>query len=64
MFEIIPGMGWLFLAYAVGTAFGFFIQDRNGERIVEATIDSLIDNGYLKHRKNADGEIEIMKYDD
>jgi len=61
MFEVLPGIGWLLLAYAVGTAFGLYV---NFQRAVGSTIDSLLENGYLKHRKNADGEIEILKHNE
>lgn len=61
MFEVAPGIGWLFLAYAVGTGFGLWI---NFKFAVGSTIDNLIEKGYLKHRKNADGEIEILKYNE
>lgn len=61
MFEVVPGMGWLALAYTVGTLFGLWYRQR---KTVEQTIDSLIDNGYLKHRKDAKGEIEILKYNE
>lgn len=61
MFEVVPGVGWLLFAYAVGTAFGMWLNFRN---VIAKTIDSLIENGYLRHRKKADGEIEILKYNE
>jgi hypothetical protein len=61
MFEIVPGVGWLLLAYIIGTGFGLWI---NFKRAVGLTIDSLIENGYLKHRKDANGEIEILKHNE
>jgi DNA-binding MarR family transcriptional regulator len=61
MFEIVPGSGWLLFAYIVGTLFGLWYKQKG---TVEKTIDSLIDNGYLKHRKDAKGEIEILKYNE
>lgn len=65
MFEIVPGVGWLLVAYATGTGFGLFISwHQFGERIVESTIDSLIDNGFLRTRKDANGQIEILKYNE
>lgn len=64
MFEVVPGVGWLFLAYGVGTIFGLVVQNHNGRKIVEVTVDSLIENGYLKHRKDANGNIEILKYNE
>lgn len=32
--------------------------------IIESTIDGLIKDGYIKIRKNKDGEIELIKLDD
>ena len=64
MFDIVPGVGWLLISYAVGTAFGIAVQNFRGYSIVEQTIDSLIKNGYLKHRRDANGEIEILKYNE
>jgi len=61
MFEIAPGVGWLLLAYFAGTVFGLWVNFQNA---VAGIIDSLVQNGYLKHRKNSDGEIEILKYDE
>jgi len=61
MFDITPGAGWLLLAYVAGTVFGLWYRQRG---TVEKTIDSLIDNGYLKHRKDANGEIEILKHNE
>lgn len=65
MFEVTPGIGWLFLAYVVGTLFGMYVGwQAFGQKIVEMTIDSLIENGFLKTRENADGEIEILKHNE
>lgn len=61
MFEMAPGWGWLFLAYTLGTLFGLWYKQRG---IIEKTIDSLIQNGYLKHRKDDKGEIEILKHNE
>jgi len=36
----------------------------NFQRVIETTIDSLIENGYLKTRQKSDGEIEILKYNE
>jgi len=61
MFEFVPGVGWMAFAYVVGTLFGLWVKQA---RTVEFTIDSLIERGYLKHRKDANGEIEILKYNE
>jgi len=58
MFELMPGWGWLLLAYTAGTLFGMWVKFY---RVIESTIDSLVENGYLKYRRKSDGEIEILK---
>ena len=56
---------WLFFAYAVGTAFGIFVTLKSRmEGIVGSTIDSLIDQGYLRTRKDSKGDIEILKHNE
>lgn len=56
---------WLFGAYLAGSFATYFLMlkstyiDASGK-----TIDTLIENGFLRHRKNSDGEIEIMKWND
>lgn len=61
MFESIPTVAWLLFAYAVGTGFGMWLRMQS---VIGTTIDSLVENGYLKHRRKADGEIEILKYNE
>jgi len=58
---MIPDYGWLLLAYVVGTAFGMWVSFQNA---IGKTIDSLIEQGYLKTRKKGDGEVEILKYNE
>lgn len=61
MFEFAAGWGWLFLAYTLGTLFGLWYKQMG---TVERTIDSLIEKGYLKHRRDANGNIEILKHNE
>ena len=61
MFEMVPGWGWLLLAYVIGTVFGLRINFHN---VIGSTIDSLIESGYLKTRRKSDGEIEILKHNE
>ena len=42
MFEIVPGVGWLILAYVIGTGFGMWV---NFQKVIGSTIDNLIENG-------------------
>ena len=60
MTEII----FIFGSYVLGTAFGFFWGQSKGHKdgIVD-TIDSLIEQGYLKH-KGTRHDPEIMKHDE
>jgi hypothetical protein len=53
----------MLFAYVVGTGFGIWVA-RPGIKVVEATIDNLIAKGYLKHRIDEKGEVEILKYNE
>lgn len=54
---------WLFGAYFAGSVATYFLMlkatyiDASGR-----TIDTLIENGFLRHRKTQDGEIELLKW--
>lgn len=54
-------IAWGFVVAVVFTIVGMRWQLHG---IIEATIDSLVNNGYLRHRKNSTGEIEILKLDE
>tara|TARA_B100000902_G_C27176930_1_gene846864 strand:+ start:769 stop:954 length:186 start_codon:yes stop_codon:yes gene_type:complete len=56
--------GFIFLAYVLGTAFGFYWGLARGQRqgIVD-TIDNLIEQGYLKY-KGVKSNPEIMRHDE
>jgi len=54
---------WLFGAYVTGSAATYLLMLKT--TYVDAagkTIDQLIKNGFLRHKKNSDGEIEILKW--
>ena len=55
---------FIFIAYCLGTAFGFYWGMAKGQKIgIQDCIDSLIDQGYLKikgHKNNP----EILKHDE
>lgn len=54
---------WFFGSYIVGTIIGIIFGYTSGARMaIEATVDQLVKNGFLRHRKKADGEIEILKF--
>ena len=55
---------FIFLAYCLGTAFGFYWGVARGQKkgIVD-TVDKLIEEGYLKC-KGLKSDPQIMKYDE
>jgi hypothetical protein len=54
---------WFFGSYIVGTVIGLGFGYASGTRkAIEATIDQLVKNGFLRHRKNKDGDVEILKF--
>jgi len=59
---------WILAAYTVGTLFGYLLNLTARKQFflrgVEVTIDSLIDNGYLRADIGADGEIHLIKAED
>lgn len=68
MFELTAAHLWIFIAYVVGTLFGRFsvrskFQIDTG-KIIEATIDRLIADGYVKSRKTKEGEVELVRYNE
>ena len=55
---------WLLFAYVVGSVFTGFVLYKTGTRNgIETTIDNLITQGFLRHKKT-NGEIEILKWND
>lgn len=55
---------WFFGAYAVGSVVTYVLILKS--TFVDAaskTIDSLVENGFLRTRKSKDGELEILKWD-
>lgn len=53
---------WFIIAYAVGTAFGYFLGfTSNATRIATITVDTLIKDGYIKYRMLPNGEYDILK---
>ena len=55
---------WLLFAYVVGSVFTGFVLYKTGTRNgIETTIDNLIAQGFLRHKKT-NGEIEILKWND
>ena len=55
---------WLLLAYVAGSIATYLLMLK--ATFVDAadkTIDTLIDAGYIRTRKNKDGELELLQWD-
>jgi len=60
---------WFLGAYAAGTGIGWYMHSNVSRykdllNIANVTVDTLIKDGYLRHRTNEEGEIELLKIDD
>lgn len=56
---------WLLFAYAAGTVFTIvFLMPSIKESTIGDTIDALVEKGFLRYKKNKDGDIEILKWND
>jgi hypothetical protein len=56
--------GFIFVSYLVGTVFGYYWgKSRGHNQGIEATIDSLIEKGYLKFKGNKHNP-EILRHDE
>ena len=45
-------VGWLFFAYTLGSVFTGYVFYKSGTRFgIESTIDGLIEQGFLRHKK-------------
>ena len=56
---------FIFIAYILGTAFGLYVGfSSNHKRVVEKTIDNLINQKYIKTKQLSNGEVEILRYDE
>jgi hypothetical protein len=57
---------WIFqlLAYGIGTLTGLLITRHQINDAVHLMLDNLVDNGFLRHRKDDAGNVVILKYHD
>ena len=57
---------WLLITAFIFTVFGFIWGRGNKEEsyvaAIESTLDQLIDNGYLRFRKDDEDQIELLKW--
>lgn len=57
-------VAWLFFAYFTGSVVTYVMMFKSTfMNASEKTIDTLIDAGFIRTRKNKDGEVEILKWD-
>lgn len=68
MFEFSEMHFWLLGTAVIFTLVGSWMASnkftRNTSIIIEATIDRLIKDGYVKARLDENGEIELVKYNE
>lgn len=59
---------WLLVTAVLFTIIGMWMSsnkwDKHTAMIIEATIDRLIKDGYVKARLDQNGEIELVKYNE
>jgi len=54
---------WLLGAYVAGSLATYYLfLKKNFLDATEATIDTLIENGFLRTKRGSDGEVEILKW--
>ena len=55
-------IGWIFLAYVLGTAISWYFAHKSRvENVIEAIIDRLIEEGYVK-TKGSGANTELLKH--
>lgn len=66
MFGLTEMHYWLLFTAVLYTFVGYFMASKkspdNMTSIIEATIDRLIQDGYVKTKLDENGEIELVKY--
>jgi hypothetical protein len=56
---------WLFVAYLAGSVTTYWLCRKTiALNSVESTIDQLVDQGFLRSKKDSSGETEILKWND
>tara|TARA_A100001015_G_scaffold211101_1_gene236649 strand:+ start:432 stop:629 length:198 start_codon:yes stop_codon:yes gene_type:complete len=53
---------FLLISYCLGTYMGYRMGKGSVHNIISDTIDNLVSQGYIQHRKDKDGELELMKW--
>ena len=56
---------FILIAYTVGTLFGIYVgANISTLRVVEKTVDDLINRRYIKTKALPNGEVELLQYDE
>ena len=55
---------WFLGAYLIGTLMGYWFSRSSAEEMAGRTIDHLIEQGFLKYKKDDNGEIVLLKPED
>ncbi|MBR96764.1 MAG: hypothetical protein CMA81_08165 [Euryarchaeota archaeon] len=55
---------FMFISYVLGTVMGFYFARSKIKSIIGDTIDSLIQQGYLRAEKKPNGEFDIKKWNE
>ena len=62
---MMPTEVWLLIAYAVGSIVSYGWGYKSGARTAsELAVDALMDQGIIRWSKDANGEIQIHKWND
>jgi len=60
----MPDWTWLLLVYSAGSLVtGIMVWRSTLQSSIAFTLDNLIKQGFVRSRKDKNGEIEILKYD-
>ena len=63
--ETAPGWEWIALAYVIGSIAAVMLTYKSITiKAIENTLDKLCEDGFIRHRTKANGEIELFKYND
>lgn len=54
----------IFLAYLIGTLVGIILSKKFWQHSSDDLIEMLIEQGFLRHKKDTDGNVVILKYHD
>ncbi len=53
---------FILVVYCLGTWMGYRMGKGSVLSIISDTVDNLVKQGYIRHRKDKDGELELLKW--